>query len=139
MSEMEALLGQVVPAVGAAVSAYGVAVLTRAEDEAAGATVRLGQRLLERLRGRSPEPEAIDAAVTDLAETDGDPDAVAALRLRIRQALTASPELLAELAELLPRTPVEAGGAGGVAVGGSVTGIVSTGPGATNIVSRGSR
>lgn len=139
MPEMEALLGQVVPAVGAAVSAYGVAVLTRAEDEAAGATVRLGQRLLDRLRGRSPEPEAIDAAVTDLAETDGDPDAVAALRLRIRQALTASPELLAELAELLPRTPVEAGGAGGVAVGGSVTGIVSTGPDATNIVSRGSR
>ncbi len=91
MSEIEALLGQVVPAVGAAVSAYGVAVLTRAEDEAAGATVRLGQRLLDRLRGRSPEPEAIDAAVTELAETDGHADAVAALRLRIRQALTGLP------------------------------------------------
>ncbi|MFH8569331.1 hypothetical protein [Streptomyces sp. NPDC017993] len=137
MPEIEALLSQVVPAVGAAVSAYGVAVLARAEDEAAGATVRLGQRLLDRLRGSGPEPAAIDAAVTDLAQTDGDPDAVAALRLRIRQALVASPELFAELAALLPEPP--AGGAGGVAVGGSVTGIVSTGHGATNIVNRESR
>ncbi|XIE79723.1 hypothetical protein AB6O49_20410 [Streptomyces sp. SBR177] len=91
MSEIEILLSQAVPAVSAAVSAYGAAVLTRAEDEAAGATVRLGQRLLERLRRNAPDRPALDAAVTDLAEAEDDPDAVAALRLRIRQALRDSP------------------------------------------------
>lgn len=137
MPEIETLLHQVVPAVGAAVSAYGAAVLVRAEEEAAGATVRLGQRLLGRLRRRAPEPEAIDAAVAELAEADGDEDALAALRLRIRQALMSSPELRAELAALLPPPP--AGPTPGVHVSGSVTGIVSTGHGATNIVRREAR
>ncbi|MGX9229281.1 hypothetical protein ACWV95_29740 [Streptomyces albus] len=86
MPDIETLLGQAVPAVGAAVSAYGAAVLTRAEDEAASATVRLGQQLLDRLLHRSEQPEALETAVMDVAETDGDPDALAALRLRMRQA-----------------------------------------------------
>ncbi|MET8503387.1 hypothetical protein ABZV60_01885 [Streptomyces sp. NPDC004787] len=136
MPEIEILLSQAVPAVSAAVSAYGAAVLTRAEDEAAGATVRLGQRLLERLRRNAPDRPALDAAVTDLAEAEDDPDAVAALRLRIRQALRDSPELRAELAALLPAPAVEAGGERSVSVGGDVTGIVSTGDGAVNVVGR---
>ncbi|MFJ3903856.1 hypothetical protein [Streptomyces sp. NPDC090025] len=136
MSEIEILLGQTVPAISAAVSAYGAAVLTRAEDEAAGATVRLGQRLLERLRRSGPDRPALEAAVTDLAEAGDDEDAVAALRLRIRRALRDSPELRAELAALLPAPGAEAAGARTVTVGGDVTGIVSTGDGATNIVGR---
>ncbi|MFJ2785960.1 MULTISPECIES: hypothetical protein [unclassified Streptomyces] len=47
MFEIEILLSQAVPAVSAAVSAYRATVLTRAEDEAVDATVRLGRRLLE--------------------------------------------------------------------------------------------
>ncbi|MFE7268854.1 hypothetical protein ACFU9B_44295 [Streptomyces sp. NPDC057592] len=136
MSEIEILLSQAVPAVSAAVGAYGAAVLTRAEDEAASATVRLGQRLLERLRRNNPDRPALDAAVTDLAEADDDPDAVAALRLRIRHALRDSPQLCAELAALLPVPRVETSGERTVAVGGDVTGIVSTGDGATNVVRR---
>ncbi|MFF2928132.1 hypothetical protein ACFVTP_38095 [Streptomyces celluloflavus] len=136
MSEIESLLSQAVPAVSAAVGAYGAAVLTRAEDEAAGATVRLGQRLLERLRRNNPDRPALDAAVTDLAEADDDPDAVAALRLRIRHALRDSPQLRAELAALLPVPGVETSGERTVAVGGDMTGIVSTGDGATNVVRR---
>ncbi len=136
MSEIETLLSQAVPAVSAAVSAYGAAVLTRAEDEAAGATVRLGQRLLERLRRNNPDRPALDAAVTDLAEANDDPDAVAALRLRIRHALRDSPQLHAELAALLPVPRAETSGERTVAVAGDMTGIVSTGDGATNIVRR---
>lgn len=90
------------PAVGAAVGAYGVSVLSRAEDQAADATVRLGQRLLDRILRRTPDRAPIEAAVTDLAATAGDPDALAALRLRLRGLLEENPSLAAELAALLP-------------------------------------
>jgi hypothetical protein len=137
VSEVESVLGQIVPALGAAVSAYGVGVLSRAEDEAAGATVRLGQRLLDRLLGRSPDRTAIETAVTDLAAAEGDPDALAALRFRIRGVLAADSSLVTELAELLPDRPaVQAEGARSVAVGGVVSGIVSTGDGSMNIQRR---
>ncbi|MFE0374274.1 hypothetical protein ACFW1M_01570 [Streptomyces inhibens] len=140
MSDINSLVGQIVPAVGAAVGAYGVNVLSRAEDQAADATVRLGQRLLDRILRRTPDRAPIEAAVTDLATTDGDPDALAALRLQIRGALAADPSLvteLAELAALLPEQPAaQADGTRGVAVTGNVPGIVSTGDAAINIQRR---
>lgn len=142
MSEIESLLSQAVPAVGAAVSAYGAAVLTRAEDEAAGATVRLGQRLLDRLLQRGPKPAAVESAVADLVESGDAPYAWAVLRLRVHEALAASPELRAEWAALLPAPPAGPGTStvtGTVSVGGDVTGIVSTGPGTTNVVRRDAR
>ncbi|TKA02910.1 hypothetical protein FCI23_38265 [Actinacidiphila oryziradicis] len=130
-------LGELVPAVGAAVSAYGVGVLTRAEDEAAGATVRLGQRLLARILQRTGDRTPIGAAVTDLAEAIEDPDAMAAPRLQIKKLLTGDPELAIELSALLPeRSPVQATGMRSVAVGGDNPGIASTGDGATNIQGR---
>ncbi|WP_336051673.1 hypothetical protein [Streptomyces sp. CA2R101] len=137
MSDINALVGQIVPAVGAAVGAYGVSVLNRAEDQAADATVRLGQRLLDRILRRTPDRAPIEAAVTDLAATAGDPDALAALRLRLRGVLAENPSLAAELAALLPEPPAaQADGARSVAVSGSVPGIVSTGDAAINIQRR---
>ncbi|MFI0716335.1 hypothetical protein ACH4SK_38210 [Streptomyces inhibens] len=137
MSDINSLVGQIVPAVGAAVGAYGVNVLSRAEDQAADATVRLGQRLLDRILRRTPDRAPIEAAVTDLATTDGDPDALAALRLQIRGALAADPSLVTELAALLPEQPAaQADGTRGVAVTGNVPGIVSTGDAAINIQRR---
>lgn len=134
MSNIEAMLGQIVPAAGAAVAVYGAAVLRRVEDEAAGATVLLGRRLLARIRGGAADPTAIDGAVTDLAADPDDPDALAALRLQIRRALAADPALVAEIAALLPAPgPARSSGAGSVAVSGDVSGIVSTGDGAMNI------
>lgn len=137
MSDINSLVGQIVPAVGAAVGAYGVNVLNRAEDQAADATVLLGRRLLDRILRRTPDGAPIEAAVTDLAESGGDPDALAALRLRIRGVLAADPSLAAELAALLPAPPAaQADGARSVAVSGSVPGIVSTGDAAINIQRR---
>ncbi|WP_244190349.1 tRNA-dependent cyclodipeptide synthase [Streptomyces caeruleatus] len=134
MSNIEVMLGQIVPAAGAAVAVYGAAVLRPVEDEAAGATVRLGQRLLAHIRGRAADPAAIDGAVTDLATDPDDPDALAALRLQIRRALAADPSLVHEIAALLPAAGhAQSGGARSVAVSGSVSGIVSTGDGAMNI------
>ncbi|MGP8300270.1 hypothetical protein ACTPOK_20545 [Streptomyces inhibens] len=137
MSDINSLVGEIVPAVGAAVGAYGVNVLSRAEDQAADATVRLGQRLLDRILRRTPDRAPIEAAVTDLATTDGDPDALAALRLQIRGVLAADPSLVTELAALLPeQSAAQADGTRGVAVTGNVSGIVSTGDAAINIQRR---
>ncbi|MDQ0780112.1 hypothetical protein QF026_008578 [Streptomyces aurantiacus] len=137
MSNIEVMLGQIVPAAGAAVAVYGAAVLRRAEDEAAGATVRLGQQLLARIRGGAADPTAIDGAVTDLAADPDDPAALAALRLQIRRALAADPALVDEIVALLPAPgPAQSSGAGSVAVSGNVSGIVSIGDGAMNIQRR---
>lgn len=128
-----ALSQEIVPYVTAAVAAYGAAVLTKAEDKAAEATVGLGQRLLGGLLGGRRKDE-IASAVTELAADPGDTDLQAALRVRIRKALEADGDLATRLATLLEQRPsgsVSARGTGAVAVGGDVTGIVSTGDGAT--------
>jgi hypothetical protein len=137
VSDIEVMLGQIVPAAGAAVALYGAAVLRRAEDEAADATVRLGRRLLARIRGGAADPAPLDGAITDLAADPGDPDALVALRLQIRRVLAADPALVGDLAALLPAPgPAYSSGAGGVAVSGHVSGIVSIGDGATNVQRR---
>jgi hypothetical protein len=136
VTDINSMVGQIVPAVGAAVGAYGVSVLTRAEAQAADATVRLGQRLLDRLLRRAPDRTPLEAAVAALASTDGHPDALAALRLQIRELLTAHPSLVTELADLLPAQPAQEAGTRGVAVAGNVSGNVSTGDSSINIQNR---
>ncbi|MGW0994708.1 hypothetical protein [Streptomyces sp. NPDC002520] len=139
MVDVDTLLGQIVPAVEAAVGAYGVSVLTRAEDEAAQETVRLGQRLLARILHRGTNTESVEAAVTDLAEMREDRDALSALRLQIKKAMGDDPQFAAELSAMLPERPaVQATGPRAVAVGGSNSGIISTGDGA-RIISDGVR
>ena len=132
MHEIDTVVSQIVPTIGAAVSAYGIGVLTRAEDKAAGATVRLGQRMLARILTRAAEPEPVRSAVTDLVQDHLDPDALAALRLQLRKALAGDPGLLHELSALLPKAAVtQEAGARGVVIGGTNSGIVATGDGAT--------
>ena len=84
--------------------ARGGAVLARARDEAADATVSLGRRLSQRIFGvrgdRGDLPEALEDVVTDPA----DPDAVAALRLQVRKMLAADPPLVADVLEMLAGT-----------------------------------
>ncbi|MDQ0938490.1 hypothetical protein QFZ67_000195 [Streptomyces sp. V1I1] len=105
MPEVEATVDQVVPAIGAAVGAYGVGVLTQAQDTAVDATVNLGQRILARLLRHAPERGRLESAVADLAAGGEDPDAVAALRLQVRRILAQNPELVTELAAMLPPAP----------------------------------
>lgn len=137
VSDINSLLGHAMPAVGAAVGAYGVAVLNQAETEAAQATVRLGHRLLDRVLRRTPDRAPIEAAVGELAAAAEDEDALAALRFQIRKALLADASLVAEWAAMLPVQPQpRAEGARSVAVAGDMTGIVSTGDGATNVQHR---
>ena len=103
--ELAVLVGEVAPYVTAAVGAFGGAVLARANDQAADATVGLGRRILRlifgtRAAGEVPEP------VADLAADPGDPDLQAALRVAIYKLLAADAELAADLRGMLAGAPV---------------------------------
>ncbi|MEV4558743.1 hypothetical protein AB0K51_17365 [Kitasatospora sp. NPDC049285] len=102
-TEIVQLVEQAGPYLASALSAYGGAVLTRAEDAAVDASADLGQRILQAVWRRRPAAAraAIEDAVQDAAE-DTDPDA-AALRRQVKRALREDPELLGEIAALLPR------------------------------------
>ncbi|MFD0635537.1 hypothetical protein [Catenulispora yoronensis] len=137
MVEIEAVVGQAVPAISAAIGAYGVGVLTRAEDDAAEATVRLGQRVLGRILRRVPDRSPVEAAVGVLADAMDDPDALAALRSQVRNLLRRDSELLAELTTLLPTPPAASAPDGrGIAVSGGSVAIASTGDNAVNVTLR---
>ncbi|HEV2638995.1 MAG TPA: hypothetical protein VGX23_27875 [Actinocrinis sp.] len=128
MSEVDVLVGQVVPVIGAAVGAYGAGVLTRVEQGAADATVGLGQKVLARLLHHTARPASLEEAVVDLAAHGQDPDALAALRLQVRKILADSPEVVKELAGMLPPGPsATASGVRSVAVAGPNTAPITTG------------
>lgn len=134
MPELDFLL-QAMPSIEAAITAYGLSVFNRAEDAAATGTVRLGQRILQRITGRHGGG-GVEQAARNLAEAEPDEieDATAALRLELRKLLKTDPELRGELVALLSAgstttttTTATASGAGSVAVGGNVSGVVSVG------------
>ena len=98
--ELATLASDISPYVTAAIGAYGAAVLSTARDQAADATVGLGRRLLQRIFGQRT-PEQAPSAVAELAESPDDLDLQAALRVAVRHALAADPELVADLRQLL--------------------------------------
>jgi hypothetical protein len=100
-SDVLSLVAEVTPYVSAAVGAYGGAVLAKVQDEAADATVGLGRRILGRVFGSQDEGEPLPGALEILAGDPGDSDALAAVRLAIRQALATDPVLEAEVRSLL--------------------------------------
>ncbi|MEV7689054.1 hypothetical protein [Streptomyces bungoensis] len=92
------------PYLTAAAGAYGAAVLSRAEDATADATVNMGRRVLQAVwrRRDAAGKAALEAAVTDVGDDPDDSDAAATLRHQIKRALRDDAELRAELAALLP-------------------------------------
>ncbi|MET9416097.1 hypothetical protein ABZY03_18315 [Streptomyces klenkii] len=103
-AEVMQLVQQAGPYLTTAISAYGVAVFTRAEGAAVDATANLGRRILQAVwRRRDEQDQAeLEAAVQDAAEAPDDADAAAAVRQLIKRALREDPELLAELTRMLP-------------------------------------
>lgn len=81
------------------------AVLAKVRDEAADATVGLGRRLLQRVFGSRGEGEPLPDPLGALAADPDDGDALAAVRLAIRQALTGDPALQAEVRSMLAGAP----------------------------------
>lgn len=130
------MVDAVVTSVGAAVGAYGAAVLTRGEDAAADATVRLGQRLLARLRRNPESGDQIAEAVENLAAHPGDDDYLGLLRAKIARVVDGDRALAGELAGLLAAAgrPVVTVSGDRTAVVRENTGIVSQGDHADNTV-----
>lgn len=103
-AEIVQLVGQAGPAVTAAVGAYGAAVLTRAQDAAADATVGLGQRILQLVWRRRDEAgrAELERVVGEAADEQDDAYSTAVLSRLLRQALQDDPALREELAAVLP-------------------------------------
>ncbi len=103
--DVASLATEMTPYVSAAVGAYGGAVLAKVRDDAADATVGLGRRLLQRVFGSRAGAEPLPAPLVALAADPGDGDALAAVRLAIRQLLAADPVLAAEVRSMLAGAP----------------------------------
>jgi hypothetical protein len=116
----------VAPYLVAAAKSLGERLWSQAEDAAADEAVGWGRRFARRLAG-TPQGAAVVEAVDDVAADPENPDAEAALRLKVGKALTASPDLLAEIVALLQQAQ-RATALGDRSVAGSVAdSIVVTG------------
>lgn len=124
------------PAVTAAVSAYGAAVLTRAEDVAADSTVGLGQRILQAVwRRRDDAGQAeLERVVDEAVDEQDDTYTTAVLSRLLKRVLQDDPELRAELSAMMP-TPasgtVTITASGARSIAGQHIGIAITGDGHT--------
>ena len=121
--------GAVLPYVTGAVAAYGATTLEKVReavvDKAADGTVSLGHRILHRILRRDESRPAIEGAIADVAA--GEEDSEAALKLQIRKALAADPELARDVAGMLPSgITVVASGERSVATHTNY-GVISTG------------
>jgi hypothetical protein len=99
--EVTALAAEVTPYAAAALGAYGTAVLAKARDDLADATIGAGRRLLQRIFGRREDGEVLPAVLAEVIENPGDEDYVSALRLTIRKALESDAKLQAEVREII--------------------------------------
>lgn len=69
MSGEIALAAEVVPIATAAIGIYGKAVLAKAWDDVADATIKAGVRLLQRVFGHKKEGEALPDVLADVVDT----------------------------------------------------------------------
>jgi tetratricopeptide (TPR) repeat protein len=116
-------------------------VLAKVRDEAADATVGLGRRLLQRIFGSRSEEDALPGTLQDLIVNPNDDDALGSLRHTVWEALTADPDLAAEVQGMLTAAGVviqkaEAGGDISQTVfAGTVSGPVYISPGPSPVPS----
>jgi len=102
---------EMVPYATTALGAYGGAVLAKAENDAADATVGFGRRLLQRVFGRGTGGEPLPLVLAKVAASPEDPDYLGMLRAAIRDALESDAQMLAEVREILVQArPVVTGG-----------------------------
>jgi hypothetical protein len=99
--DVASLAAEMTPYVSAAVGANGTAVLAKVRDDAADAAVGLGRRLLQRVFGSRGKGEPLPYPLATLAIEPDDGDALAALRLAIRQALADDANLRAQVRSML--------------------------------------
>ncbi|MFI5895734.1 hypothetical protein ACIA5D_37130 [Actinoplanes sp. NPDC051513] len=126
--------GAVLPYVTGAVAAYGATTLEKVReavvDKAADGTVSLGHRVLNRILRRDESRPAIEGAIVDVAA--GEEDSEAVLKLQIRKALAADPELARDVAGMLSSGGVTIVASGERSVATHTNyGVISTGDNST--------
>ncbi|MFD8309454.1 hypothetical protein ACFV29_45205 [Streptomyces sp. NPDC059690] len=137
-TEIMHLVEQAGPYLTTAISAYGAAVLTRAEDTAADATAALGQRILQavwRRRSESGRTE-LEQVVSEAADEQNESYTAAVLGRLLRRVLQDDAELRAELSSMLPApaagsVTIKASGERAIAaqyIGTAITGDGHTAP-----------
>ncbi len=132
MIEVAVLAGELMSLVVAAVRAFGDRVLNEAQDDAAEATIGLGRRVLQKIFGTRKVGESLPEPVADVVADPQDEDAVAALRLAIRKALAADPQLHTEVEQMLAGAGVTVTAAGERSIAAqTITGIAATGDNTT--------
>lgn len=104
--DLASLMAVITPSMFAAAGAYGAAVLARARDEAADATVSLGRRLLQRVFGSREEGEPLPVPLAVLVADPGNADALVVLRQAVLEVLAADPVMAAEVRQMLAGAPV---------------------------------
>jgi hypothetical protein len=114
-------------ALTACVGAYGHALFSKAEDQAADKTIRLGQQLWITLRGHKATKDGFVGTLNNLADNFDDPEAKAKLRLQVLAALSNYPDLARQLSEIVRQSLSNVS----VQVQHN-TGIISTGQRASN-------
>lgn len=95
------LAAEVTPYAAAALSAYGAAVLAKAQDDLADATLGVGRRVLQRIFGRRKDGEELPAVLAEVIENPRDEDYLGALRLAIRKALESDGGLQVRVREII--------------------------------------
>ncbi|MEU4697420.1 hypothetical protein [Nonomuraea dietziae] len=129
--DLVTLANDISPYVTAAVSAYGGAVLARAQEDAADATVTWGRRILQRVFGTRETGDETPEVLQDLSEDPDDSDLQAALRVQLRKALMADPALAEDVRGMLqqamgPTTNIMASGERSIAAH-TISGTAFTG------------
>jgi hypothetical protein len=125
------VVNEATPYVVAAVGAYGAAVLEKAQQEAADATVGVGRRLAQRVFGVHRRGEQVPEVLADAIHDPHDLDNLGALRIAIRKRLADDEELAGEVAVMVADAKaagvhVTASGTRSVAAH-TISGVVVTG------------
>lgn len=128
MTDIETLVSEVLPYVKDAVSVYGKAVLSKAQDETASGTVQRGKRLLDTILKRG-KAKKVEGAVKQLARAPEDPGAAKELHDRIRDVLRADSDLVRDLSTMVNAraSRLTVTGDGNVIVGGDHQGSIHLG------------
>jgi hypothetical protein len=114
------LVSELSPYVSAAVAAYGVAVLEKARDDSAEASVAWGRKILQRIFG-TRDGQDVPESIQELAERPEDADLQAMLRVHISKALRHDNELIREVRTFLEAATSQAAPRSALTVTASAT------------------
>jgi hypothetical protein len=99
--DLATLAADAVPFVALAVGTYGRAVLAKAWDDVADASVKAGLKVLHLVFGRRNDDEALPDVVMEVIDNPGDEDYLSQLRLTIRKALERDAALADKVAAIV--------------------------------------